>query len=32
MNGDLRPGVIDVHAHWLPRDLLALPPETRSAA
>ncbi|GGS53954.1 amidohydrolase family protein [Streptomyces cinerochromogenes] len=26
MNGDLRPGVIDVHAHWLPRDLLALPP------
>lgn len=23
---DLRPGIIDVHAHWLPRDLLALPP------
>ncbi|MGW0998807.1 amidohydrolase family protein [Streptomyces sp. NPDC002523] len=26
MNGALRAGVIDVHAHWLPRDLLALPP------
>ncbi|MEU2228487.1 amidohydrolase family protein [Streptomyces sp. NPDC018347] len=26
MNGDIHPGVIDVHAHWLPRDLLALPP------
>ncbi|SEE12117.1 aminocarboxymuconate-semialdehyde decarboxylase [Streptomyces misionensis] len=26
MNGDIRAGVIDVHAHWLPRDLLALPP------
>ncbi|WP_275466811.1 amidohydrolase family protein [Streptomyces noursei] len=25
MNGDIRAGVIDVHAHWLPRDLLALP-------
>ncbi|AUA07980.1 amidohydrolase family protein [Streptomyces sp. SID8382] len=23
---DIRTGVIDVHAHWLPRDLLALPP------
>jgi len=23
---DLRPGPIDVHAHWLPRDLFALPP------
>lgn len=26
MNGDIRAGAIDVHAHWLPRDLLALPP------
>ncbi|MDW6057335.1 amidohydrolase family protein [Streptomyces sp. FXJ1.4098] len=26
MNGDIRAGVIDVHAHWLPRSLLALPP------
>jgi len=25
-NGDIRAGIIDVHAHWLPRELLALPP------
>lgn len=24
--GEIRAGIIDVHAHWLPRDLLALPP------
>ncbi|MFK0110006.1 amidohydrolase family protein [Streptomyces sp. NPDC091217] len=23
---DIRTGVVDVHAHWLPRDLLGLPP------
>ncbi|MET8412853.1 amidohydrolase family protein [Streptomyces sp. NPDC005195] len=26
--GSVRAGVIDVHAHWLPRELLALPPGT----
>lgn len=26
VTGDIRAGIIDVHAHWLPRDLLALPP------
>ncbi|GAB2997378.1 amidohydrolase family protein [Streptomyces pseudoechinosporeus] len=26
LTGDIRAGVIDVHAHWLPRELLALPP------
>ncbi|MET0897903.1 MAG: amidohydrolase family protein [Mycobacterium sp.] len=26
MSVDLRPGPIDVHAHWLPEDLFALPP------
>ncbi|MFF2142273.1 amidohydrolase family protein [Kitasatospora sp. NPDC058190] len=26
VNGGIRSGVIDVHAHWLPRELLALPP------
>lgn len=25
-SSDIRTGVIDVHAHWLPRDLLGLPP------
>jgi aminocarboxymuconate-semialdehyde decarboxylase len=23
----IAPGVIDIHAHWLPRDLFQLPPE-----
>ncbi|MEV6535082.1 monooxygenase [Streptomyces sp. NPDC051639] len=26
MRGDVRAGVVDVHAHWLPRELLSLPP------
>ncbi|WZH52508.1 MAG: amidohydrolase family protein [Nocardioides alkalitolerans] len=26
VTGELRPGVVDVHAHWLPADLFALPP------
>ncbi|MER6440239.1 amidohydrolase family protein [Streptomyces sp. NPDC001185] len=26
VRGDVRAGIIDVHAHWLPRDLLRLPP------
>ncbi|MFK4264061.1 amidohydrolase family protein [Streptomyces milbemycinicus] len=26
VHGDIRAGVVDVHAHWLPRELLALPP------
>ncbi|TFV57504.1 amidohydrolase [Mycobacterium sp. PS03-16] len=26
MTADIRPGAIDVHAHWLPEDLFGLPP------
>ncbi|MFQ6394956.1 amidohydrolase family protein [Nocardia sp. KC 131] len=26
MTGNIREGIIDVHAHWLPHDLLSLPP------
>ncbi|MFJ2394615.1 amidohydrolase family protein [Streptomyces sp. NPDC087843] len=26
VRGDVRAGVVDVHAHWLPRELLSLPP------
>lgn len=26
VNGEIRSGVVDVHAHWLPRELLGLPP------
>ncbi|MFI0715247.1 amidohydrolase family protein [Streptomyces inhibens] len=26
VTGEIRAGIIDVHAHWLPRELLALPP------
>lgn len=26
VTGRVRAGIIDVHAHWLPRELLSLPP------
>lgn len=26
VTGDIRAGIVDVHAHWLPRELFALPP------
>ncbi|MER5646331.1 amidohydrolase family protein [Streptosporangium sp. NPDC002524] len=28
VTGDIRAGIVDVHAHWLPRELFALPPGT----